>query len=65
MWLTDMHIAQERNSSLESYQKLAQQGPVNFHYEGALLMFKGRVVVPDDKVMGVLREMHDKRGHFG
>ena len=65
MWLIDLHIAQERDSSLEGYQQLMQQGHADFHYEGALLMFKGRLVIPNDIVTNVLREMHDKHGHFG
>ena len=28
-------------------------------------MFKGRLLVSDDKVIDVQREMHDKRGHLG
>ena len=64
MWLTDIHIAQERDSSLEGYRQLAQQGRADFHSEGPLLMFKGRLVIPNDKVIDVLREMHDKHGYF-
>ena len=64
-WLTDIHITWEHDTSLEGYWKLAQQGHADFHYEGPLLMFKVRLVVPDDKVMDVLRDMHDKREYFG
>ena len=63
--LSDLYLAQERNSSLGGYQQLAKQGYEDFHYEGPILIFKSRLVIPNDKVLDVLREMHDNQGHFG
>ena len=64
-WFTNIYIAWEHDSSLEGYHQLAQQGHADLHYEGPLLIFKGRLVVLDDKVMDVLREMHDNYRYFG
>ena len=64
-WLTNIHIAQECDSSFGGYWQLTQQVHSDFYYEGLLLMFKGRLIVPDDKVIDVLREMHENCGYFG
>ena len=64
-WLTDIHIAQERDSSLGVYCQLTKQVHEDFHYEAPLLMFKGKLVILNDTVADDLREIHDNTEHLG